>query len=369
MPDDSTTSEACEAVTKISLQSAGSVRRHLPSLASKWLLPDYLVGPECSGLNFLFSADSIQRLTEFSPIVFYGDSGVGKTALAITLAANWSRQCNLRPVCFSTAQSFAADFAAAIEIDDTDSFRLRHRGCKMLVIDDLDSIVAKNAAQDELCFTLDELGEQGRPIILTSSRLPASLRGMKSSLGSRLSAGLSLPISRPGRETRRALIEQFLALTDTVAPVDVVVEIADQTTSNPLSASEINDLVKICVQSTRDSDSLDRSVVRLLAQQHFGGSVPTVATIAKGVAKRMRIKLVDLKGSTRAANIVRGRSLAMYLSRELTDTTLQQIGQFFGGRDHSTVLHSCRKTEKLLKTDSELANLIREIRSDLANHP
>jgi chromosomal replication initiator protein len=102
-----------------------------------------------------------------------------------------------------------------------------------------------------------------------------------------------------------------------------------------------------------------------LARQHFANEAPSIPHIAKLVARKLRIKLTDLRGSTREASVVRARGLAMMLSREFTPASLQQVGQFFGGRDHSTVLHACRKTSAVLESDTELANLCRELRSEL----
>ncbi|MEZ6134525.1 MAG: helix-turn-helix domain-containing protein [Pirellulaceae bacterium] len=129
--------------------------------------------------------------------------------------------------------------------------------------------------------------------------------------------------------------------------------------------SELRDIVTIAHHNLAADGELDLSVVAKLARQHLLHDAPTIPTIAKLVAKKFRVKLVDLRSSTRQASVVRARGLAMLLSREFTTNSLLQIGKFFGGRDHSTVLHSCRKTQQLLLTDSELANLADDIRSEL----
>lgn len=368
-------------VNRIALRPAGSIRRHLPELASSWLLPEYILGEENRGLDFLFASDSLPKLAELSPIVFYGSPGVGKTALSITLAANWSRLTRLRPICFSTGKKFSADFVSAIEIDDTASFRQRHRSCKMLVIDDLDSIVAKPAAQNELAMTLDSLAEQQRPVVVTCLRLPAATRGIKASLASRLSAGFSINVLPPGESARQCILEKLLKQLELDELTATVTEIAGQLDSHPLTVPQLAELVKIASsQATEAFDTdgyeddstgdwtiehFDQHAVRLLAAQHFGGYAPDLRLIAKTVSRKCGVKLVDLRGSSRAARIVRARGLAMHLSRKMTSSTLQQIGQFFGGRDHSTVLHACRKTETQLKSDSELANRLREIQAEL----
>lgn len=331
------------------------------------MLPDYLVGPENEGLRFLFDEKKIEDLSSISPVVLYGEKNVGKTALAITLAVRWSRLTGQRPLCFTTGQSFVDDYAAAVEIDDMASFRHRHRDCKLLVIDDLEPIVPKSAAQDELAHTLDCLSESRQPVIVSMSRLPSAISGLKPALSSRLSAGLSIQLMRPSPATRSEIVRSLAASLDKKLPVDELVNFCGHFSSSPLKAFDLKTIVSIAHQNLKTSGSVDFSVVSLLARQHFSGDGPSISDIAKAVAKRMRVKLLELRGSTREASIVRARGLAIYLSRKLTTSSLQQIGQFFGGRDHSTVLHACRKTERLLDTDSELANLLREVQAELVN--
>lgn len=353
-------------VTRLALERPASIRRLLPQLSDGWTLPDYLVGSENEGLRYLFDDQSIENLPALSPVVLYGDKHLGKTPLAITLAVRWSRMSKLRPLCFTTGGAFVSDFAAAIEIDDIDSFRHRHRECKMLVIDDLDPVASRSGAQDELSATLDHHALNVRPVILTASRLPASLNGIKTSLASRLSAGFSLRLAKPAPETRDELVCSLVRSIDKQLPEQALVELAAQLAlSAPLSAFELRDIVTIAHQNKSSSAELDLSVVSLLARQLLAGEAPSIALIAKTVAKKMRVKLLDLRGSSRQAHLVRARGLAILLSRRLTSASLQQIGEFFGGRDHSTVLHACRKAERLLHTDSELANFARDVQAEL----
>lgn len=353
-------------ITRIALERPASIRRLLPALTDGWILPDYLVGSENKPLLYLFDDKSIESLATLSPVVLYGDKHLGKTPLAITLAVRWSRLSKLRPLCFTTGSAFVDDYAAAVEIDDIDSFRHRHRECKMLVIDDLDQLLNKLTAQDELAATLDYHAANGQPVILTAHRLPASLKGLKSSLVSRLSSGFSLGLAKPAPETRDELVRLLVRACDCGLPEDDLVALTSQLThTDPLSAFELRYIVTLAQQNMSSTKSVDLSVVALLARQLLRGDAPSILAIAKAVARRMRVKLVDLRGSTRQANIVRARGLAILLSRKLTPSSLQQIGQYFGGRDHSTILHAFRKAERLLDSDTELANLARDIQTEI----
>ena len=178
------------------------------------MVADFHVGDENAELRYLFDDDTIRDLQSISPIVFYGEHGSGKTALSITLGVRWARQNEARPLCFSTAKAFASEFASAIEIDDLESFKTRYRLCKLLIIDDLDALAQKVAAQDELVTTLDALITLQVPVIVSCSKLPPAIANIKPSLSSRLSAGYSILLRRPGVETRNSLVADLVEAID-----------------------------------------------------------------------------------------------------------------------------------------------------------
>lgn len=351
-------------ITRLALEQPASIRRQLPSLDEQgWILPEFIVGSENAPLRHLFSDDQLDKLHDQSPIILYGEKLVGKTALAITLAVNWSRSTNLRPLCFATGRSFATEYASAVEIDDITSFRKRFRKCKLLVIDDIDPLAEKPAAQQELAATLDALAEKNAPVIFTASILPASMPGIDSYLGSRLSCGLSIGVQRPSPATRAALLDSLASEVDKNLPTEGLARFCEGL-SIQLNASDLKSIVTIA-QQNYSGDGVDFGIVSQLAKQLLNGDALTISGIAKSVAKNMRVKLTDMRGSTRQANIVRARGLAILLSRRLTPFSLQQIGEFFGGRDHSTVLHACRKTEGLVESDPELSKALANVQNDL----
>ncbi|MCA9132814.1 MAG: AAA family ATPase [Planctomycetales bacterium] len=360
--------DQAQLVSKILLERPASVRRHLPMASGQgWLLPDYLVGPENEVLRYLFDDRHIENLKQLSPVVFYGEAGVGKTALAITLAVRWARLSGLRPLCFATGQTFSADYSAAVEIDDVDSFRHKHRSCELLVIDDLQQIGRATAAQQELAGTLDALAQAERPVVVCSRRLPSSIRGLSPALASRLTSGFSIPLLRPARETITELIPALARQLDPQLPIEELAHACAHFDAKSLTVSDLHKIVALAAQYRRDSGFVDLPVLTQLAGGLFAGESPTLASISKVVARKMHVRLVEMRGATRQASIVRARGLAIFLTRKLTPTSLQQIGQFFGGRDHSTIIHACRKTEKLLDNDAELANLLLEVQAELLN--
>lgn len=329
------------------------------------MLPEFIVGIENLTLRYLFDNATIARLEGLSPIVLYGESNVGKTALSITLAVTWSRLTSLRPLCFTTGKTFVTDYSAAVEIDDLDSFRHRHRACKLLLIDNLEELASAPASQSELVATLDIFEQLNLPAIVTVNRLPSTISGLSSALTSRLSGGFSVQLFQPQPGTLSELIPALVRSIDPQLPVESLCELCKKFASMNLSAVDYHKLITIAAQNKTTSGCVDLLIVSKLADQLFSGQGPTLAGIAKVVARKMQVRLAEMRGNTRQANIVRARGLAILLSRKLTSSSLQKIGDYFGGRDHSTVIHAFRKTELLLNSDTELANLMLEVQAEV----
>lgn len=354
-----------ETIKLIPLEQPASVRRLQTTTDERgYILPSFCVGPENTALEYLFAEPQISELAKLSPVLFFGNNGVGKSCLAITLAVQWSRLTSARPLHFTTGEAFCRDYAAAIEIDDIEHFRNRHRRCKLLVIDDLDYVFSKNAAQEELISTLDALEAEQRPVIMSLSRLPAPDSGVLPALGSRLVAGYSIEIRPPSLVTADEILRLLVKRIDPEMPLAELIKFSRQQAS-PLNARDLDAFVNLASQHRKISGYVDKNVLANIADQVSSGTIPTVASIAKAVGRRLGVKLNELRGATRQSKVVRARALAILLSRRMTTLSLQHIGEYFGGRDHSTVLHSCRKIDKLLESDSELAAAKNDVEIEL----
>ncbi|HBE68969.1 MAG TPA: hypothetical protein DDW52_12545 [Planctomycetaceae bacterium] len=354
-------------ITSISLQRPASVRKLLSKrVEDAWLLPSYWVGPENEHLRFLFSEETISSLAERSPIVLYGPSKAGKTALAVTLAVKWSQQTQSRPLHLTTAAEFSRLYSESIEIDDVASFRNRHRQCKLLLIDDFDSLASAPASGDELAATIDELVDSQRPIIITAERLPSSIAKLSTRLRSRLAAGLSIEVSLPSPSTRRVLIQKFARRLASKAPVDVIDRVASTIDDGVLTAEKCRNLVSLANGLASTDGNFSSATLAGVAGRSLRDEGPGLNAIGKAVARKLSVRLVDMRGSRRDANIVRARGMCAFLARQLTPASLQEIGDYLGGRDHSTILHSLKKTERLIASDPELANIHRELTTSLS---
>ncbi|MFO0921860.1 MAG: DnaA/Hda family protein [Pirellulales bacterium] len=342
------------------------LRKSMGSIAEtpSGVVPSFLIGPENRELLDLIRVESIVHLASASPIFLYGPTGVGKTAVALTLAGRWAMAVDSRGITLTTGADFGRQFAHACEADDMDRFRQRHRGCRLLVIDSIHELVNKVGAQEELVHTLDELRERGTPVVATAPKLPGSIRGLKAALTSRLMSGLTLQLHMPGVETRREIL---VALSRSMGEM-LSEEELDRLVENLPSSTSALQLRGVLIQWLHHQrfahDSREQSLQVVIENQQKA-RVPAIQDIAKAVAKQLGVRLSDLKGATRKANVVRARGLAMYLARQWTSLSLQQIGEHFGNRDHTTVLHACRKTEGDLVTDVELLRVSEEIKQSV----
>ena len=201
-------------------------------------------------------------------------------------------------------------------------------------------------------------------MIVCLSRLPALESGVLPALASRLVAGYSIELHPPSAKTAEEILRRLVKRIDPELPLAELILCARQQVST-LGARDLDAFVNLASQHRKISGSVDKNVLANLIQQVSSGTIPTVASIAKAVGRRLGIKLNELRGSTRQSKVVRARSLAILLSRRMTTLSLQHIGEYFGGRDHSTVLHSCRKIDKLLESDSELAAAKNDVEIEL----
>lgn len=333
-------------------------------------------------------------LIAMSPVLLVGPSGCGKTAIATHLATRIldevapsipatqspatqspTTASNGSPARSSAARSttslfmpgvdFARYYARAVDSDEITRFRRDIEAAPVLVIDDVHLMVGKPASQDELASRIESRSRSGRPTILTSRRLPTQVAGLRPLLVSRMLPGLTIPIRQPGNEARRELLLEFsrrrqLAIGDD--ELDLLCEglEADLPARNLDSAMAHVDLycrMKDCPANVH--------AVRAAIGSIQPTSDLSTDRVAKVVSRRYKLKLSDLKSSTRRQEVVRARSLAMYLTRQLTGSSYHQIGKYFGGRDHTTVLHACRKTESMIQDDTDLRVTADEVTDQL----
>jgi chromosomal replication initiator protein len=327
----------------------------------------FVAGPENGPLIEAFHPDSITILQDRSPVVLVGPSSVGKTTMAASLLATWSdtvaRDISPRRLTLTSVVEFSRALTRAIKADDMQRFRQLHRECDGLLIDNLHEFAGKPIAQEEFLATFDHLLTNGRCILATAPDLPLELDGLTRSLQSRFSAGLSILLRPPGRLARERLLREIV--NDSTLGVDAgqIQSLVDAWDEDPTAVALKGAIMRWSHQVRLDPSSAQRPARDV---DHFFDSAasPTInpQDLAKAVCKETSVTLEQMKGPSRRSSIVRARGLAMLLIRQLTSESYENIGALFSNRDHTTVMHACKKTEIQLSSDTDLNRIHDRIR-------
>lgn len=332
-------------------------------------LPYFVSGEENQIVAFVCQNDA--AIFELgNPVLLLGPSGVGKTSIALHLAARHANERRSRElpadVLCTPAVDFARQYADAVASDDMPPLRLMIDEAPILIIDDLHLIADKPAAQDELAARIDVRTSHGASTLLTCRRLPSEIRGMRSLLVSRVLPGLTVPISPPVGVARRLLLRElalFHALEIDDDLLDTLAAGLDPSLPTRSLEAAIKQISLWCRMN--QGEPCDEAVQSVIESVGRSGEI-SLATITQTVSRYFRQKSSDLRSGSRKQSIVRARSLAMYLARRLTSKSMHQIGDYFGGRDHTTVLHAIRKTESLLREDADLRLAADEVSEKLS---
>jgi chromosomal replication initiator protein len=288
--------------------------------------------------------------THASPLVLYGPHGAGKSHLALGLVEHWSREFPDARARYFSGADFARDYAAAVEHDRLADWRRELADTQLFVLEDVAQLTGKRAAQQELVYLLDALADREELLVVTARSLPTHSVALLPALRSRLSAGLTVALSLPSSATRRAILDELATARGLSLSKRTIHVLADA-----LGASVrvlVSALLELDLQARSDGAELDHRRVRRFISQRYGTKPPALGEIARLTARYFGYRVADLKSADRRQPLVAGRGVAMYLARKLTDKSFQEIGSYFGGRDHTTVLHGCRRTEQLLGRDA-----------------
>ncbi len=229
----------------------------------------------------------------------------------------------------------------------------------LFVLEDVAQLGGKRPAQHELVCVLDELADREALVVVTARSLPMHSAVLLPALRSRLSAGLAVPLSLPGPQTRRAILEKLAAAQGLALSNRAIHGLANSLpTSVPALASA---LLELDLRGRIEGQAIDARRVRQFVTDRTSAGAPSLREIAVVAAKYFGLSLTELKSPNRRQPLVRGRGVAMYLARQLTGKSFEEIGGYFGGRDHTTVLHGCRRTESLLARDRATRQAVAEL--------
>ena len=298
----------------------------------------------------------------YNPLFIYGSSGLGKTHLLHAIGHYVSQLGNARLVRYVSTEEFTNDFINSVRDDKTSAFQRRYRDVDVLLIDDIQFLESRERTQEEFFHTFNALHNSSKQIVITSDRSPKQLSTLEERLRTRFEWGLLADIQPPDLETRIAILQKKAAQEGLQAPDEVLEFIASRISNS------IRELEGALIRVTAFA-SLTRSPVELaLAEEVLRDFIPdgsepkvTVEQIMASTADYFGVSLEDLRGHSRSRVLVNARQVAMYLCRELTELSLPRIGQAFGGRDHTTVMHADRKIRQQMAERRSLFNQIAEL--------
>ena len=298
----------------------------------------------------------------YNPLFIYGDSGLGKTHLLHAIGA-YSRELfpNIR-VRYVSSEEFTNDFINSIRDDKATSFQRRYRDLDVLLIDDIQFLENKERTQEEFFHTFNTLHNAKKQIVISSDRSPKQLTTLEDRLRSRFAWGFTIDVQPPELETRIAILRKKAAQDRLNAPDDVLEYIASKISTNIRELEGA--LIRVTAFASLNRQSVDMGLAEIVLKDLMPNeSNPeiTAATIMAQTATFFKLTLEDLCGTSRSRALVEARQIAMYLCRELTDLSLPKIGQTFGGRDHTTVMHADRKIRELMAERRALYNHVNEI--------
>jgi chromosomal replication initiator protein len=303
--------------------------------------------------------------TSFNPLVLYGGTGLGKTHLVQAIGNSALADGKARRVMYVSSEKFTVEFVDAIQTDRISDFSGFYRSMDILIVDDVQFFSGKEKTQDNFFHTFNELHQLGKQIVLTSDRPPKELKGLDDRLLSRFQWGLTADIQPPDLETRIAILRKKSEDDGISLAQDVVEIMAANVTTNirELEGCLISLLAKASLEGREISADLAREVLRIVVGDIK--SPVTIESIQRTVCEYFTIPEDLLRAQTRKQEVVNARQMAMYLAKELTNSSLKTIGLHFGGRDHSTVIHAYQSVEDQMKIDPKYMAHLTQIRRRL----
>ena len=304
--------------------------------------------------------------TQYNPLFVYGGVGLGKTHLMHAIGNKLLEDRPNAKICYVHSERFVSDMVKALQLGAINEFKKFYRGLNALLIDDIQFFAGKEQSQDELFHTFNSLIESGNIMIFSCDRYHKEIEGLEDRLKSRFGWGLSVVIDPPALETRTAILLQKAEEMEINLPEDCAFFIAQQVKSN---VRELEGALKRVAANAKfaktdiDINLIKDSLRDVLAIQ---AKMVTIGNIQRVVSDYYNIKLSDLLSKRRNRSITRPRQIAMSLAKELTNHSLPEIGEAFGGRDHTTVIHACEKTKELKKENLEIDEDYKKLRRSLS---
>ncbi len=305
--------------------------------------------------------------TPFNPLLIYSMTGLGKTHLLQGIGNYCIRHHPSMRVRYLTSEKFMLDFIRAIQENKTTDFANAYRDVDVFLLDDVQFFQNKEQTQEQFFHLFNELYQQGKQIVLTTDRPPSELKGLKDRLISRFQSGLMVDIQPPDLETRIAILMNKAQDDNLEISFDIIEYIASHIKRNVRELE--GTMVRLLALSSLHRKDITMQLAQQVLEDILGREAfmdITIDHVVKYVSKEWKVSERQLVSKGRKMEVAMARQVAMYLSRELTNASLFNIGMHLGGRDHSTVIHACRTIEKKMAEDSDLKKRIRRMKMELS---
>ncbi len=303
----------------------------------------------------------------YNPVFLHGPPGLGKTHLLVAIANYLEVNAPGLSVRYATAESFTNEFVGALRSTGAEAFKSRYREIDVLLIDDVQFLEGKHHTEEEYFHTFNALYESGSQLVLSADRIPSELSTLAARLRDRFEWGLTVPVEAPNLATRLTVLRRLVREAGVeIADREALAELARRIDANVRQLHGA--LTRVIAHASLMAIPLSSELIAELIPQGARASRTTpIEQIQQRVAGDFGVSHAELVGSTRAARPLRARQVAIFLTRELTDLSLPQIGRLYGGRDHSTILNSVRRIEAGVAEDPALANRVDALRAAIHN--
>jgi len=334
-------------------------------LNARFTFDNFVVGPSNRFAYAAALAVADSPAKAYNPLFIYGAVGLGKTHLLQAITQKIRQNFSDTKHCYITSERFTNELIESIRNRTTHQFRQKYRNIDVLLIDDIHFIAGKESTQEEFFHTFNALHDNRKQIIISSDRPPKVIANLEERLSSRFAWGLITDIQPPDFETRVAILRKKIEREPIQVPDEVIFFIAERIKTNIRELEGA--LIRVIAYSLLEENPISLEMTKTILKDMVKETLKTISieSIQKQVAQFFGVSLAELRAKRRNRNLVLPRQIAMYLSRKLTNMSLPEIGNAFGGKDHTTVLHSYRKIEGDIDQDVELKNTIDKLTTSL----
>jgi chromosomal replication initiator protein len=335
------------------------------NINSKYVFDEFVAGSSNQFAYAAAMAVANNPATTYNPLFIYGGVGLGKTHLVNAIGNAIIKKNPGMRVCYYTSEKFMNELINSLRYAKMDEFRNKFRSMDVLLIDDVQFIAGKERTQEEFFHTFNALYESHKQIVVTSDKFPKEIPGLEERLRSRFEWGLIADIQPPDVETKQAILKMKAEQNGIELPGEVIQFLATSVSSNVRELEGF--LIRIGAYASLTSTPVSLAMAREILKDILveKNREITVEEIQKTVATHFNIKVADIKSPKRLKALVLPRQIAMYLARQLTSCSYPEIGERFGGKDHSTIIHAIKKIERQMEQDFQLRSTINTVKNSL----